>query len=500
MNPHLRRSIPLLTLTFTAAAALLAGCKVGPNYQRPGMDVPEQWLSATRPSAPMGWWANFNDPQLDSLIRRAVVANLDLRLAGSRIAEARALRTSAGSSLYPAVNTSGRYTRSRSSENLFSGGGGGDSSSGGSTTGGFALPGEQSDLFAVGFDASWEIDLWGRVRRGVEAADADLQASIEGRRDAMVSVMAEVARNYVELRAFQKRLAITRENVEAQEKTLRLVEGRARAGVDRDFDVVRQRALVNTTTSQIPLLEGAIRQTQYQLAVLLGRTPGELIAELSPRELPRLPEAVPAGLPSDLLRRRADIRRAERELAAATARVGVATADLFPRISLTGSLGLQSDEFKNLFQGASRAWSIGPSVFWPLFDAGRIRANIAIQNARQEQALIGYQRSVLIALQDVESALIGYAKEQERRKVLGEAVTNNQRAVSLANERYQAGLESLISVLDAQRQLFAAQDSLVQSDRAVAENLVALYKALGGGWEDVEQREMRERQEQPAPR
>jgi NodT family efflux transporter outer membrane factor (OMF) lipoprotein len=443
--------------------------------------------AATQPSADLArWWTTFDDPALDALVERAVAANLDLRLATARLREARALRGVTGADLFPDVNVAGSYTRSRSSENAFdfegAGGGGGQSPG----FGNFALPGEERDLYQAGFDANWEVDVFGGVRRSIEAADADIAAANEGRRDALVTLLAEVARNYVEVRGFQRRLGIARANLKTQQDTLELTNARFKAQLISELDVTRADAQVATTASQIPSLEAQRNQAAHRLAVLLGQEPGALLDELFAPTSPAIPSGppeVPPGLPSDLLRRRPDIRRAERELAAATARVGVATADLFPRFSLTGSLGLQSEEFDDLASMDSRFFSIGPSASWPVFDAGRIRSNIEVQNARQEQALVRYEQSVLTALEDVENALVGYGKERQRRASLQRAVDANRRSVEMATQLYDRGLTDFLDVLDAQRALFLSEDALVQSDRTISTNLVALYKALGGGWE-----------------
>ena len=344
--------------------------------------------------------------------------------------------------------------------------------------------GKQSNFYQAGFDASWEIDVFGGIRRGIEAADAEVEASVEARRDVLVTLLAEVARNYIEVRGLQAEIAIARQNLEAQKKTLELTQARFRAGRAAELDVVRAQAQVSTTSSQIPLLESARIQATQRLGVLLGREPGLLREELmAAAAIPPPPPEVPVGLPSDLLRRRPDLRRAERELAAATARIGVATADLYPKFSLTGFFALESVNASDVASWGSRAWSVGPSIRWSIFQGGRIRAQIEVENARQEQAAIAYERSILQALQEVEGALISYAKEQAHRAELSDAVTANAKAVDLANQRYGQGLVDFLNVLDAQRSLYLSQDTLVQSERRISEHLVALYKALGGGWE-----------------
>jgi NodT family efflux transporter outer membrane factor (OMF) lipoprotein len=417
------------------------------------------------------------------------------------VREARALRGVTGADLLPNLNANASYTRSRSSENAFSFGGGGGSfnpgtGGGGGGGGGGGAPvidfddfsdDGPTDLYQAGFDANWEIDLFGRVRRSIEAAEADVAAAVEDRRDALVTLLSEVARNYVELRSFQRRLDIARANLKAQQDTLDLTNARFKANLISDLDVARADAQVATTAAQIPALEAQRNTAAHRLGVLLGQPPASLLDELigpaADTAIPVGPPEVPPGLPSDLLRRRPDVRRAERQLAAATARVGVATADLFPRFSLTGSLGLQSDTFRDLGDSGSRFYSIGPSVSWPIFDAGRIRAQVRAENARQEAAVVTYEQSVLTALEDVENALVNHGKEQQRRDALRRAVAANRRSVEMATQLYDRGLTDFLDVLEAQRALFASEDALAQSDRTISTSLVALYKALGGGWE-----------------
>lgn len=458
------------------AGLAAAGCTVGPDYHVPKVTVSQEWGESgptTRPVAealPVRWWKMFGDPMLDDLVIRAVRSNLSLQQATARIREARASRQVVQSGLFPQVDTSGSYSHSR---NRFVPGGGGGGGGNGAV-----------DLFQAGFDAAWELDVFGGVRRNVEASNADIAAAVEDRNDVLVSLLAEVARNYIELRGFQRRIIIANENLHTQQQTLDLTRSLMAAGAATELDVARAQAQVATTASQIPTLEASARQSIHALGVLLGADPMALVPELTPPSpIPQAPPTVPAGLPSEILLRRPDLRQAEAQLHAATARIGVATADLFPRFSLTGSLGLQSGEFRTLGNWDSRYWSIGPSIAWPIFDAGRIRANIDVQNARQEQALLAYQQAVLGALQEVEDALVACAREEIRRRSLVEAADANARAAQLANQLYEAGRTDFLSVLQAQRDLFVSQDALVQSDRAVATNLVALYKALGGGWE-----------------
>ncbi|HWP57002.1 MAG TPA: efflux transporter outer membrane subunit [Candidatus Acidoferrales bacterium] len=460
----------------------LGGCSVGPNYRRPDVSVPAVWNEEhgsikTAPADLARWWTAFDDPLLNSLIERAARSNVDLRLAEARIREARALRGVTAADAWPAVNVSGSYARRRTSKNALS------------LPQGQGLPASSfgdldRDLFTSGFDASWEIDLFGGVRRAVEAADARIEASIEDRRHVLVTLLGDVAKNYIDLRGLQRRLAVARANLKTQQETLELTRVRFAAGLASDLDVAQAESQVKTTEAQIPTLESSLKQAAHRLSVLVAQEPGALWSELSTEApIPALPPEVLVGLPSELLRRRPDIRRAERQLAAATAEIGVATADLFPKFSLTGTAGLQSISASDWFTGRSRFWSVGPTISWPVFDAGRIRANIEVRNARQEQALALYEKTILTALEDVENALGNYSREQARYRSLLEAVAADRRAVQLANELYIRGLNDFLNVLDAQRSLLSSESELAQSEAAMAANLVALYKALGGGWE-----------------
>ncbi len=464
-----------------AAALSLAGCQVGPDYSTPPQAAPDGWSEAmTEGVRSEGadlarWWTALNDPLLDSLVERAVRSNLDLREASARVREARALRGVAESGFYPTIDATGSYTRERFSENS------GDQGGFGTDTG------EGMDLFALGFDAAWEIDVFGRVAREVEASDAQLASTTEDWRDVLVSLLAEVAREYTDTRSFQDRLRIAEANVRAQDDTLALVQSRFDAGITSELDVAQAKANLEQTRSQIPLLTAQLRQSMHRLEVLLALRPGALAAELETGAgaIPVPPDSIAVGLPSDLLRRRPDIRRAERDIAAETARIGVITADLFPRVMLTGSAGLQSSQIGTLPAGDSFAWAVGPSVRWNIFSGERIQNNIKAQTARQEQALARYEKTVLTAFHDVEDSLVGYSRERVRLRTLNDAVTAQSRAVELAEELYTRGLTDFQNVLDAQRQLYSLQDLQAESQRDVTGNLISLYKALGGGWESA---------------
>jgi multidrug efflux system outer membrane protein len=480
------RNLSALTVLLWLAASW--GCTVGPNFKPPEAQVPNAWagpspLPAVTPAENdlARWWTVFDDNMLASLIAQAVESNLDVKFAEARIRQARAVRGIAESFLGPTLNAAGSIQRSEASVS--------PSNSTGVTNG--STVNVTATQYFAGFDAAWELDIFGGVRRGIEAADADLQATVEARRDVLVTLTAEVARNYIDLRSFQQRITIARENLDAQKHSARLTRERFEGGFASGLDVANAEAQVATTASVIPLLEASARQTIYSLSVLLGRQPAALVQELAPAlSIPTAPPAAPMGVPSDLLRRRPDIRQAEAGVHAATARIGVVEADLYPKFTISGSAGLQSSDLGSWFNWSSRLWSIVlPSVTWQVFDMGRTRSNIAQQEALQEQSLIVYEKTVLTALQEVENTLIALNKEQEHRKALADAVAFNQKAVDLSVKLYTEGQSDFLNVLQAQRALFVTQDALVQSTQSISTDLVALYKALGGGWDtqDVEQ-------------
>jgi NodT family efflux transporter outer membrane factor (OMF) lipoprotein len=449
------------------------GCfVVGPDYKAPDIATPTEWsqglrrgLSVAEPEAEtlVRWWITLGDPDLSNLIERARVGNVDLKSAQARIREARARRGVAESGLYPSLNISGSANVSRSSEDAGSG--------------------IRRELYRTGFDASWEVDVFGGVRRSVEAAQADLEASVADFQDLMVSLLAEVALNYVEARTFQTQLQVAEENLKAQAETLQLTEWRFAAGLVSKLDVEQAKANLENTRALLPKLRSNIEAAKNRLAILLGVFPGALEAQLATRKpIPEAPLEVAVGVPAETLRRRPDVRRAERQLAAQTARIGAATADLYPKFSLPGSIGFEALSTNHLFSTANRAWSLIGSFTWTIFKGGAIRQNIEVQNALQEQSLKQYEATILTALEDVENGLVAFAEEQERRDALLEATQAAQRAAALARDQYTSGLIDFQTVLDAERSVLTAQDQLAQSKGQVTANLISLYKALGGGW------------------
>jgi NodT family efflux transporter outer membrane factor (OMF) lipoprotein len=463
--------LPPLLIAFVTM--VLFGCSaVGPDYKTPALSAPAEWsqnpqggIATATPDAQMlaQWWRTLGDPDLSDLIERATAGNLDLKTAQARVREARARRGVAQAGFFPSLNAGGSATRSRGSEQL----GGGES----------------QDLYRLGFDASWELDIFGRVRRSVEAAQGDLEASEADYHDVLVSLVAEVALNYVEARTLQTQLEVAEENLNSQQETLQLTQWRFEAGLVSRLDVEQARGNLESTRAQLPKLRSAIEEAKNRLAVLLGAYPGALESQLGPRKpIPEAPAEVAIGVPAETLRRRPDVRRAERQLAAQTARIGVATADLYPTFSLPGSIGLEALTTNRFFNTANRAWSIAGSFAWPIFRGGAIRENIEVQNALQEQALDQYENTLRTALEEVENALANYGEEQLRKQALAEATDAAQKSAELARNQYASGLIDFQSVLDAERSLLTSQDQLAQSRGQVTSNLISLYKALGGGW------------------
>jgi NodT family efflux transporter outer membrane factor (OMF) lipoprotein len=461
---------PLLVL----ASVALAGCAaVGPDYVPPASAVPAGWYRLDESARPVAraeapgdlsqWWNNLNDPLLSELIDEALQASPDLRSAQARLREARARRVVAGADRFPDVTASGSARRSRSSEETGSG----------STT----------NLFSAGLDANWELDVFGGVRRGIEAAEADLESSQANLDNTRVSLLAEVALNYVGVRGLQTRLGIARANLASQSETLQLTEWRAQAGLVSSQDVEQARSNREQTRAQIPALEISLAETEHTLDILLGRAPGTLHARLAEAGgLPSVLVQIAVGIPADTLRQRPDVRAAERTLAAETARVGVAEAARYPSFSLSGSIGIDALTLGALGNGSAATSSLLASIGATVFDAGRLRAQVDIQDAVRERALVGYEQTVLTALQEVENALVSLARTRERGEALASAVESARNAAQLAQQRYSAGLIDFQSVLDTQRSLLSFEDSLASTRADGVLALIRLYKALGGGW------------------
>ncbi|HWE46711.1 MAG TPA: efflux transporter outer membrane subunit [Caulobacteraceae bacterium] len=510
-----------ILFVIVGVASLSACAAVGPNYHEPRTATPGAYLESGSGSlsATAGggadvaqWWTQFRDPELERLALMALRENPDIESGVSRIREARQQEIIAGAQGKPQVNLDGSVNNTMLSKNAGfsqlakafggggssgggSGGGSGGSGSGGSGSGGsgtggggpttgIGLPGTDFTTYTLGFDASWEIDVFGGVRRSVESARDQTGVQLWSLRDTEVSLSAEVATDYLSLRSLQQQILVANRETARQQDLLKLVKARRTAGLAADLDVEQQQTQVANSLSQTPTLEANARAEIHALGVLTGQSPEALADELTPtRATPTVPPQVPVGLPSDLLRRRPDVRQAERQLASATANIGVATAALYPRFSLTGSADLISESLKNLISPNSLQTSITGAVTWPIFDAGKGRANVRTAREKEVQAYAAYRKSVLGALKDVEDALSRYGAEQRRNAALGLAALSADRAYREAEGRYRSGLADFTTVLNSEGALFSAESQKAQSDGALATDLVSLYKALGGGWE-----------------
>ncbi|WP_428488398.1 efflux transporter outer membrane subunit [Rhodopila sp.] len=501
-----------LRLRLLLLAPLLAGCTLGPNFQASKPASPDSWFSPRQNPAPAPahasfpvatpiqpkWWDTFNDPVLSGLVLRVANSNLDVRAATTRIAQSRSQLRITGASEYPTLNGNTAYTRERVSQNgvlsaLGSPGGtpatqfnGATGTNGGipvsTGRGPVAIP--PFDLYQYGFDASWEVDLWGRVRRTVENARATLDASREARNDTVLSSMAEVANDYMQLRGTQERLRIARQNLASANNSVQLTTDRYNRGLSTELDLANAQQQASDTGAIIPQLEQQEQRLINAIGLLLGEYPGALQAQLAlPKATPLVPPLVPVGLPSELAHRRPDIREAEAQLHAATASIGAAEADFFPQVTLSGSVSIQALQFHQLGDWGSRQYGIGPSVSLPIFEGGRLRGTLALRQGQQQEAAANYQRTVLAAFRDVDDALTAYAAEQRRRARLIISVAAARRALDLATMLYTQGLADFLQVLTAQRSLLSEQQQLADSTATVCTDLVALYKALGGGWD-----------------
>jgi NodT family efflux transporter outer membrane factor (OMF) lipoprotein len=450
----------------------LVGCTVGPDYTKPELHTIKKWQAETSTSIELKpvdsellkiWWKSFNDPYLSRLIERGLSGNLDLKISLTRIDQARAQRQSARSELFPVVNVD---TGAQRQENPLPG----------------LARGIRFNLFELGFDALWEIDLFGRAQRHLEAAAADLEAASEGYLQSMVMLTSEVARSYIEYRSYQNQIQITQSNLNAQQHILALTEKLYEEGVGTRHEVVRARALTETTMAQIPALEAQIVVSLRQLEILLGVVPGSLQAELTAvSEIPRAPGKTILSTPAETIRNRPDIRIAERHLAAATALQGAAIAEWFPKISIAAFLGLRNTDIETLFKSAAFSYSTAGNLLQPLFNFGRIQAGIDLANARHQEAYFAYEKAILEALQETETALTRYLNEEKRRQMLAFSVTDLRESVRLSQLRFQEGVISFLDVLDAQRTLYAAEIDFSRSESAASMNLIAVYKAMGGG-------------------
>lgn len=492
------RAVSLLT-----GVVLIAGCTLGPDFKSPDDATPISWFSA-RPKQPQtpsrtvaepidpAWWQLFGDPQLTALVQRVAGANLDVRLAAIRIEESRAERGVVAAAQFPTIEGNASYVRQQASNRgvftkLGTNAVGSGRVANGTVGGAGAITGvkiEPFEAYQYGLDASWELDLWGRVRRAVESSDASIIANQEALRGALLSSLAEVARDYMELRGAQLRLQIARDNLKTSRQSQGIVAQRAAGGLATDLDAANAAAQVSTVAADIPRIEQEEARLMNALGLLLGEPPQALRVELeTPKPIPPVPPEVPVGFPSELAQRRPDIRQADANLHSATADIGVAEANFYPSVTLNGSIGIQALRTQSLWNWNAQQYAFGPSLNIPIFEGGRLKSQLALREAQQREAAVKYQRTVLTAWNEVDDALSAYEFEQRRRAQLIEAVKQNRRALALAQSRYREGVSDFIEVLDAQRQQLVTEQLLAISTTNVSGNLVALYKALGGGWQ-----------------
>jgi NodT family efflux transporter outer membrane factor (OMF) lipoprotein len=484
----------ILPLGVAGLAVLLSACTVGPDYSTPTAQLPTKW-SATRigpvgPPTDLGqWWRGFHDPVLDSLIARAITGNLDLQTAQARIREARASRIATASTLWPTVTGSASGTRFHGGSGAFGSGGLGGSSGLGATSSGLGTPsgGANStstvNLFQTDFDASWELDIFGGTRRSIESSTANLQATRQDRRSTLVSLLGEVVADYITLRDAQERIRIADDTLASERDTLALTLAKFKAGLASALDVAQAQSAAASTLAAIPGLRTTARETVHQLSVLIGTPPETLEPELDqPVPPPVMRTGTTLDPPAELLRRRPDIRAAERRVAAANADIGVAVANEYPSLNLTGTIGLNASRISQLGDISARTWWFGPSLSVPLFNAGKLAAQADVKRAQWDEAVITYRSTVLDALQEVENAITSYGNERGHNHALAQSVAADRDALTLSRDLYSKGLTSFLNVLDADRSLYDAQDQLAQSDAALSTDLISLFKALGGGW------------------
>jgi NodT family efflux transporter outer membrane factor (OMF) lipoprotein len=474
----------MVTILIGAAVMCMPGCttplsqwvrngfKVGPNHVRPKAAVSPAWVEEADsrvkndPPTDCGWWTVFGDPTLNVLVDMAYRQNLDLRAAGTRILAARAQRNIEAANLFPQSQTAiAAYAHGQVSENL-----------------NLPLPGVVN-IFATGFNMSWELDFWGRYRRSVEAANADWAESVEQYGETLVLTLSEVATTYVELRTFEQRLEYAQKNAEIQRGSLGLAENRFTQGLATELDVRQARSSLAQTESAIPPLVAGRRQASNRLCILMGTPVADLAGELAPGPIPRVPAEVAIGIPADLLRRRPDIRRAERAVAAQSARIGVAEAQLYPSLTLNGFLGVAADDIERLFRSTSFTSFIIPTVQWNVLNYGRIANNIRAQDARLEGAALEYQQAVLIGGQEVEDALVAFLETQKQAARLEDSVREAERSVELVLIQFQGGVTDFNRVFNTQSVLVSQQDQLASARGQIALNLIRVYKGLGGGWQ-----------------
>lgn len=467
----MKKGYSLVTLFF------LGGCTVGPDYHKPNLELPSSWKNDEKSFLPISeelpWWQNYNDPILTNLIDNAIRSNVDLKTAFARIREERAYYARSVASLYPEFDASGSITHNKNSENVQSFIGTGDN------------PTEPYyDLFSAGVNTNWEIDLFGRLKRGEEWAQATLEAQIDDTRGVLISLIAEVAQNYINLRSYQQQLKITRKSYELWNSIYRLNQDLFESGLAIESDVLQAKASRDSIKASIYPLEASIKSAIHHLSILIGKTPEYLYTILSsPQPIPEISFDIFAGLPSELLERRPDIRSAERTLAAAQAQIGLAQGDLFPKFSLTGNFNYESNKGANFFRPPSSTYSFGPSFTWPVLDFGRIRANIDSKTAIRDESFFQYKSIVLRAFEDVENALVNLSTEENRYHNLKNSFMSQKEAADIILLRFKAGEVDFLNVLQAEITAQAMELNVIQSKATLILNTVFLYKALGGGWQ-----------------
>jgi multidrug efflux system outer membrane protein len=493
MKSSLHAEILALLLALSAALAV-TGCTVGPDFHPPAADLPATWKDPSLHTAdgsvtPLAdpdprWWRSFDDTTLDSLIERAVAGNLSFQQTVYRIVEARAQEQVQRAAGLPSLSVPVSYTREKLGVGGLLAGGGAIQAGAGSAIGAIGSLTQPVDLYQAGFDASWELDLFGKVRRSVEQAGAQAQEQVESRNDSLVSLEAEVARTYLQLRSNQALLHTTQDAVTAQSNTLGITQVRRRQGLASQLDVDQALSRLTQTQSQLPQFQQQAEQSMNTLAVLIGEQPGMLDTELAvERPMPTMPPVIAVSLPATLVRRRPDIRNAEATLHAATANIGIAVAQLYPDISISGEVGQSALQFKALTNWSSNFYQFGPSVSVPIFQGGRLRANVRLANAQQAEAALGYRQTVLSALQDVENNLVALRTDRARQERLEQAVRIAQDQLSLAQSRYRNGLAAFLDVLDSETTSINAQQDVIRGRLQLALDVAALYKAIGGGWQ-----------------
>lgn len=474
-------------VALTIGSLLLSACAVGPDFQAPANPLPAQWQATgsgiSTEAVDAEWWKRLNDPVLDDLVGRALQSNADVKLAILRVAESRAQYGATAGARWPSLNASGAYSRERQSENGVSTRLIGVVAPASQREQIISLLSEPFDVFQAGFDAAWEIDLWGRVRRSLESADAALRVSDEDLHDARLSLVAEVVRTYLELRGVQDQLRIAQADVDLTTDMVELTTYRVKGGIVDELDLSTQRARLADTRATLPELQQRETQIRSAIELMLNVEPGSLSSQVTATEgKASLPTAIAGGVPSEVARRRPDIRRAEAKLHEATAEIGIAVADLYPRITLTGSFVQQSLRASDLSEWGSRQWSVGPSISLPIFDGSRRRSVVEIRKLQQQEAAVNYQRTVLRAWHEIENALSAYSAEQQRNQELAVALASSRDAYEIANVRYRHGLVNFLIELDAHRTLLQVERAYADSNTQIGTRLVAVYKALGGGW------------------